>query len=155
MFEGNESSNQPGACKLKVWVPATIINALYIGCIPQCILCITDYYKGVHDWEFDINLAENDQIWRENNDALFKSQYGNSIFAVTSAILFLILIILFFCSDSIFKNRGMHCKCLFILCCPYPEPCIHNTNLFPEPTTPQARSAHTYLNEITEELAST
>ena len=64
----------------------------------------------------------------ENNDALFKSQYGNTIFATTTAIFFLTLITLFFGSDTLFRERGIHCRCLTILCCPCPKPCISLTD---------------------------
>ena len=94
MFEGNQSTNQPGGPKLKIWKWGTIINAIYIGCIPQLILCITDYYKGVHQWEFGMNIPGIDDS--ENNDALFKHPYGNTIFATGTATVFLILITLFF-----------------------------------------------------------
>ena len=135
MFEGNESTNQLGDPKLKIWKWGTIINAIYIGCIPQFILCITDYYKGVNQWEFD----KNDLSGRENNDALFKHPYGNTIFATATATFFLTLITLFFGSQSLFKQRGIHCRCLTILCCPCPKPCIRLSkeehNHLPPPTS--------------------
>ena len=125
MFEGYDDNESPGRYKLKVWRWGTLINALYIGCIPQLVLFIADYYKGVHHWKFNIDLIENSQIWTENNDALFKSQYGNTIFAATSIIFFLVLITIFFGSSFIFGERGFHCRCISILCCPCPQPCVH------------------------------
>ena len=62
---------------------------------------------------------------KETNDALFKSEYGNRIFATSTAILFLALIIIFFQCDSLFSERGVHCKCLTILCCPCSNSCIN------------------------------
>ena len=128
MFEGYEANNQQERCKLKIWKWGTIINAIYIGCIPQCILCITDYYKGVYDWNFIGNSEDKYQPSKfENNDALFKSKYGNTIFAMTSATLFLGLIIIFFGSNTLFKEKGIHCQCLNGLFCPCPKPCINLT----------------------------
>ena len=127
LFEGYESFNEQRQCKLRIWKRGTIFNAIYIGCIPQIILCITDYYKGVHEWEFGkkVEGAISDS---ENNDALFKFQYGNTIFATTTAIFFLTLITLFFGSSTLFRERGIHCRCLTILCCPCPKPCISLTD---------------------------
>ena len=120
LFEGYESSNKQRQCKLRMWKWGTIFNANYIGCIPQIIFCITDYYKGVYEWEFEKK--------GENNDALFKSQYGNTIFATTTAVFFLTLIMLFFGSSALFRYRGIHRRCLTILCCPCPKPCISLTD---------------------------
>ena len=144
MFEGYESINQQGQCKLKIWKWGSIINAIYIGFLPQCILCLTDYCKGVHQWEFNKNIDEGSQkngYWigdgedYENNNSLFKSNYGNTIFATTSATFFLSLIALFFGSGALFKERGIHGKCFGILCCPCPEACINlnSTGLDPPP----------------------
>ena len=144
MFEGYESINQQGQYKLKIWKWGSIINAIYIGFLPQCILCFTDYCKGVHQWEFNKNIDEGSQksgYWMgdgedyENNNSLFKSNYGNTIFATTSATFFLSLIALFFGSGALFKERGIHGKCFGILCCPCPEACINldNTGLDPPP----------------------
>ena len=129
MFEGYETNNQKERYKLKIWKWGTIINAIYIGCVPQCILCITDYYKGVHDWNFIGNSEwkNNGTLNLENNDALFKAKYGNTIFALTSATFFLGLIIIFFRSNTLFKEKGIHCRCLNILFCPCPKPCINLT----------------------------
>ena len=142
MFEGYELTNQQRRCKLTIWKWGTIINAIYIGCIPQCILCITDYYKGVHDWPFignsvwKNNGTFNTQNFKfENNDALFKSEYGNTIFGIISSTLFLGLIILFFGSDTLFKEKGIYCRCLNILCCPCPKPCINVTEPDLEPSS--------------------
>ena len=127
MFEGYETNNQKEGYKLKIWKWGTIINAIYIGCIPQCILCITDYYKGVHDWNFVGNSEwkKNGTLRFENNDALFKSEYGNTIFALTSATFFFGLIIIFFGSNNLFREKGIHCRCLNVLFCPCPTSCIN------------------------------
>ena len=140
IFEGYESINQQGQYKLKIWKWGSIINAIYIGFLPQCILCFTDYCKGVHQWEFNKNIDEGSTVDGsgrvhhhtmgdgedyENNNSIFKSNYGNTIFATTTAMFFLSLIVLFFGSRTLFKERGVHGKCFGILCCPCPESCIN------------------------------
>ena len=145
LFEVYETTNQRARNNLKIWRLGTVINAIYIGCIPQCILCLTDYYKGVYDWRFnDGTLASG--VY-ENNDALFKSNYGNTIFAATTAALFLILIILFFGSETLFKVRGIYCRCLNILFCPCPEPCINLTESDLDPSSSFTNSAMTTARE--------
>ena len=158
MFEWYETTNQQGQCKVKIWKLGTIINSVYIGCIPQCILCFTDYYKGVHTWEF-VGFAGNDfeveNVHNDNNDALFKSQYGNSIFASTTAIFFLLLITLFFGSDTLFRERGIHFRCLTILCCPSPKPCINLTDSDLDPLPLLTASTQSTSGENTDEHRST
>ena len=154
LFEGYEAINQEGQYKLKIWRLGTIINAIYIGCIPQCILCFTDYYKGVHDWKF--NSTDRQNFVYENNDALFKSMYGNTIFSVTTGTFFLMLIILFFGSEKLFKERGIHFKCLNILCCPCPEPCINLTEPDHDPsssltTSPKIKTRENVGDDASEE----
>ena len=75
----------------------------------------------------------------ENNDALFKSKYGNTIFAMASATFFLVLIILFFGGETLFKERGFHCRCLNVICCPWPKPCINLTE--PDLDSPSSLAA--------------
>ena len=140
IFEGYKSTNQPGQYKLKIWKWGSIINAIYIGCLPQCILCISDYCKGIHQWEFGKHVVKkleplditNTIMWYgraeedfENNNALFKSNYGNTYFAIITFTLSLTLIIVFFGSGALFKEKGIHCRFLTILCCPFPNPCIN------------------------------
>ena len=129
LFEGPETNDQESGQQLKIWRWGTIVNAIYIGCVPQCILCFTDYYKGVYDWEFDASYTnlEDRILIQENNDAILKSNYGNTIFAATTATFFLILIIFFFGSEELHKERGIHLGCLNIPCCPCTEPCINLT----------------------------
>ena len=98
LFEGCGKDTSQGHCKIQIWKFGSIMNALYIGIFPQCILLYMDYYKGVHSWKFIGN-----KLWEEEekpvfeiNDALFKHPLGNSIFAITSGVFYLILIILFF-----------------------------------------------------------
>ena len=136
MFEGYESTDQYGKVELKIWKRGTIINAIYIGFVPQCILLITDYVKGAYHWRYqNVSLDKQDNTLNDN-DALFKSLHGNTIFATSTAIFFLTLIVIFFNSKSLFKERGIRCKCQTILCCPCPNPCISYTDLSLESNAP-------------------
>ena len=125
MFEGYKSSNIETHYRLKIWKLGTIVNAIYIGCVPQCILLIIDYLKGVHNWKFQKKEFVDGDTFSESNDGIFKFAYGNAIFAISTAVLFLALIIIFFQSKSLFRERGFHCKCFAIVCCPCPEDCIN------------------------------
>ena len=124
MFEGQKLANSDNRYTVRIWKLGTFLNALYIGCFPQCLLLLMEYYKGVNTWEFIGNKLKDQYIY-ENNDALFKSPQGNTIFSITCSTLFFILILIFFGTKSLFKNRGIHCRCLYVLCCPCPDPCIH------------------------------
>ena len=107
----------------RIWRFGTILNAFFIGCLPQIILLFLDYHRGVVNWDF-IGINVEDGKMYESNDALFKSRFGNSIFAVTSGVLFLFLIIFTFLSDMIFENNVIFCKCFSILCFPCPGNCL-------------------------------
>ena len=96
MFEGHKSDNQEDRYDIRIWKWGSVINAIYIGCFPQCILVISDYCKGVHQWKFTDAT---------HDDALFKHKYGNTIFAATTAILFLLLIVFFFGIGSMINER--------------------------------------------------
>ena len=132
LFEGYESTDQHGKAQLKIWKRGTITNAIYIGFVPQCILLITDYVKGAYHWRYQ-NDSSKPNV---DDDALFNSLHGNTIFAVSTAIFFLSLIVIFFNNKSLFKERGIHCKCLTILCCPCPNSCVNYTDLTLESEAP-------------------
>jgi len=166
MFEGYESINQQGQYKLKIWKWGSIINALYIGFLPQCILCFTDYCKGVHQWEFNKNVDEGSTFHGssnlygqskgdgedyENNNSLFKSNYGNTIFGATTGTFFLSLIILFFGSGTLFKERGIHCRLFSILFCPCPNDCINVDSIDLDPPSSQNSSDLNNIGQIPEE----
>ena len=166
IFEGYESINQQGQYKLKIWKWGSIVNAIYIGFLPQCILCFTDCFKGVHQWEFNKNIDEGSMVhssWRnygsftatgedyENNNSLFKSNYGNTIFGATTATFFLILIVLFFGSGTLFKERGIHCRLFSILFCPCPNDCINVDSIDLDPPSSQNSSDLNNIGQIPEE----
>ena len=115
MFEGYKSTDQHRKVQLKIWKRGTIANAIYIGFVPQCILIISDYVRGAYHWRYKNKISDDRGV---QNDALFKSLYGNIIFAASTAIFFLLLIVIYFNSKSLFKERGVYCTCLTILCPP-------------------------------------
>ena len=69
-----------------------------------------DYYRGIVNCNY-IGLALGPEWIYENNDALFKRRYGNSIFAITTGGLFFFLVVLTFFTDKIFKKCVIYCKC--------------------------------------------
>ena len=129
MFEGYKQNE---STQIRIWKWGTFINALCIGCLPQIVLIITEVYKGVPIWEFASTTLRAQSIY-ESNDALIKDPFVNIIFGIGSASLYGILILLFFSTKYLFSDRGIHCKCLYILCCPCPDPCINDSE--PEPVT--------------------
>lgn len=73
--------------------------------LPQIILLIMDFSRGILYWDFIGSVLE-EEVTFENNSALFKHNYGNTLFATLSSALFLFLIILTFFTDKLFKNHG-------------------------------------------------
>ena len=140
MFEGSKDSD----C-IRIWKLGTMLNAFFIGCFPQIVLLMMDFYRGVINWDF-IGLDLSLEVIYENNNALIKTNYGNIIFAATSGICFFLLIIFTFYTDKIFKNKGMYCKCCYMLCLPCPENCFHLNNLLPT-TLPSEKNSNQMHDE--------
>ena len=107
MFEGCKGNS------IRIWKFGTVINALFIGCLPQIILFCMEFYRGIVNWDFVEIVLEKEGVY-ESNDALFKHRYGNCLFASISGILFLSLIIFTFSTNNIFKTRNTYCKCGFL-----------------------------------------
>ena len=97
MFEGCDENS------IRIWKLGTVLNALFIGCLPQIILLYMEFYRGTVNWDFVGVELSGESLW-ENNDALFKHRYGNCLFASISGVLYLFLIIFAFklCSESCF-----------------------------------------------------
>ena len=129
MFEGYKPDASKEVYSIRIWKLGTILNAFYIGCLPQCLLLGMEYYKGVPSWDFvGTKFMRSDRQIMEGNDALFKHRYGNTLFACISFVLCFILILTFFCSDKLFRKCGLHCKVFDILCCPSPQGCLSYNN---------------------------
>jgi len=132
MFEGYKPDAANEEYSIRIWKVGTILNAFYIGCLPQCFLLGMEYYKGVTSWDFvGTEFMRTDRQIMEGNDALFKHQYGNTIFACISFLFCFILILSFFCSDKLSRKCGLHCKLFDILCCPSPQSCLSYNNPVP------------------------
>ena len=80
MFETCKENDKKS---IRVWKFGTILNAFYIGCLPQIVLMIMDFYRGVHNWDYITQILDQEEIY-ENNDSLFKYRYGNLVFAIIS-----------------------------------------------------------------------
>ena len=126
MFEGCDVNNR---YSIRIWKRGTVINGFFLGCLPQIILLAMNFYRGITEWDFLGTVLYGEHIY-ENNDALIKSPYGNSLFAIVSGIMFLFLILVTFFTDKIFKNHGMFCKCCSIICLPCPQNCFNLSNDF-------------------------
>ena len=103
MFKGNENrdpndGNQP---PIRVWKLGSILNSFFIGCLPQILLTILDHYKGVTSWDFE---EVYDGIPMQDNNALLKHPYGNTILSITTFLLYLILTTIFFAWDELVKK---------------------------------------------------
>ena len=68
-----------------------------------------EFYRGTVSWDFVGSALYVESIF-ENNDALFKSRYGNCLFASISGIMFLFLIIFTFSTNKTFPFYEMYCK---------------------------------------------
>lgn len=94
MYEGCKDNN------IRVWKYGSLFNAFFIGCFPQIVLLVMDFYRGIVDWDFLGTVLNYEQI-HENNDALIKYNYGNSIFAIISLSFYLLLILLTFFTTKV------------------------------------------------------
>ena len=140
MFQGCEEKD---IYSIRIWKIGTIFNSFFIGCLPQIVLFAMDRYRGVTNWDFLGIALEPEYIW-ENNDALFKSSHGNSLFAVVSFVFFFFLIILTFFTDKIFKRLRVYCKCLstpFLAC---PNNCFDLNSEFSQ----YLQTEHNVTNEV-------
>ena len=98
-----------------------------MGCIPQTLLQVLDHYKGVPSWPFTIENSDG-QVERnvyQDNNALLKYPYGNTIFAIASFSFYLFLMTIFFAWDKIFKEDGLLSTLFKSIPNPFPNPCCN------------------------------
>ena len=123
--------------------PQILIASCFTPFLPQIVLLVMDRYRGVTSWDFLGFALTPEFIW-ENNDALFRSSYGNSLFAIISFVFFFFLILLTFFTHKIFKVFGEYCKCLCTPFLSYPNNCFDlNSEYFQYLQTP-----HNLTNEV-------
>ena len=115
MFEGNPDRNGHNEPPVRVWKLGSILNSIFMGCIPQIMLIAFDHYRKVPDWNFETSL--------QDNNALLKSPTGNFIFSITTLALYLCLTTIFFSWNILFKNDGLLCTLCKTLCRPFSNPC--------------------------------
>ena len=105
MFEGVDTLKE--GSRIRIWKFGSIMNALFIGCMPQIFLICFEFYKGTPTWNFiggqykEENEIQISKSIFEVNDALIKHPYGNIIFGGVTFILNLTLISIFFFTDSL------------------------------------------------------
>ena len=121
VFEGNTDQNNENNPPLRLWKSGSILNSIFMGCLPQASLILLDYYKGVPSWDFN---AVQDNGWAlQENNALLKYSMGNTIFSIATSFFYLFLLTIFFGWDKICKEDGLlrtFCKSIPIPC---PNPC--------------------------------
>ena len=122
MFEGDPDHSGDIQPPLRLWKAGSILNSLLMGCLPQAALIILDYYKGVPSWNFNAHYYGS--IAQDNN-ALLKYPYGNTIFSIATFSFYLFLIAIFFAWDKIFKEDGLLCKLFKSIPNPFPNPCCY------------------------------
>ena len=111
-----------------------------MGCVPQTLLPVLDHYKGVPSWPFTseniIGEIENNPF--QDNNALLKYPYGNTIFSIATFSFYLFLMSIFFSWDKIFKEDGLLCTFCKSIPNPCPNPCSTPQSEDPDPSTVDA-----------------
>ena len=100
MFEGNPDERDDNAPPVRVWKLGSIMNSVFIGCLPQILLIAMDQYRQVPTWYRKTN------VYTRDSDGLIKHNYGNTIFAIASFLLYLFLTTMFFTWERKFKDNG-------------------------------------------------
>ena len=101
MYEGYEVRTKKDGEKTygyRIWKIGTMVNALFLGLVPQLVLLCMDHYRGVPSWGFQTGELYQQEVnnLSEGNDALFKSTLGNTLFSSITMLLFLVLNFPFF-----------------------------------------------------------
>ena len=117
MFEGNPDHQDDNEPPVRVWKLGSIVNSVFIGCLPQILLVAMEQYRQVPTYY----RKANDGIFA-NINALIKHPYGNTIFAIASFLLYLFLTTIFFAWNRIFKNDACLSKLSKSICPPCPSP---------------------------------
>ena len=122
MFEGNPDERDDNAPPVRVWKLGSIVNSVFIGCLPQALLVAMEQYRQIPTWYQLIEVIYSGGDFDSN--ALIKHPYGSTVFGICSLLLYLFLITIFFAWENIFKDDGCLCNlCKSIFCSPCPNPC--------------------------------
>ena len=131
MFEGNPEERDDDEPPVRVWKLGSIFNSVLIGCLPQILSVAMDQYKQIAEWYRKEEYYYSDG----ETNALIKHPYGNTIFAISSFLLYLFLTTIFFSWERIFKDDGCLCTLCKSLCRPCPNPCHKPQSEESDPST--------------------
>ena len=114
-----------------------------MGCLPQTLLLVLDHYKGVPTWPFTKEINRFYPIYKvqivkddlQDNKALLKNPYGNTIFSIATFSFYLFLMTIFFSWNKIFKEDGLLCTFCKSIPNPCPSPCSSPQSEDPDPST--------------------
>ena len=109
MFEGDPDRRDDNEPPVRVWKVGSIMNSVFIGCLPQILLVTFENYKGVPLWSQNAEVSKLEGYYYDSN-ALIRYPFGNTIFSITSFLLYLVLTTIFFAWERIFKDNGVLCK---------------------------------------------
>ena len=133
MFEGNPDQRDDNEPPIRVWRRGSILNSFFMGSLSQVLLLALDHYKGVTAWNF--GAKDYDGTPEEDNNALIKHRHGNTIFSITTFVLYLFLTIIFFGWEKIFNENGLLYRLCKHVCTPFLNPFNNPTS---EETNPSA-----------------
>merc|ERR1719167_1162489 len=71
----------------------------------------------------------------QDNNALLKYPYGNTIFSIATFSFYLFLMAIFFAWDKIFKEDGLLCTLFKSIPNPFPNPCCNPQSGNSEPSS--------------------
>ena len=108
-----------------------------MGCLPQTLLLVLDHYKGVPSWPFTREISEGKIVHNlaQDNNALLKYPYGNTIFAIATFSFYFFLMTIFFAWDKLFQDDGLICTLCKRICPPCRNPCYNPQSEEPYPAT--------------------
>jgi hypothetical protein len=129
MFEGVKTTSSKGNFHIRIWKLGSVLNGIFIGILPHTLLIVSDIKRGILKWNF--HESNHSRFIFQNNDTLFKHQYGNITFATAMIVVSSILLLVFFTTKRLFRNKGVYCKVLNIMCCPFLNPCLNTQPEFP------------------------
>ena len=133
MFENNPDQSGENQPPLRLWKLGSILNSVFMGCIPQALLIILDVYKGVPSWDF--NAVNRSGVSIQDNNALLRYPYGNIIFSIATLFFYLFLMTIFFGWEKIFKEDGLLCAFCKSMPKPCPSPCCNPQSKDSDPST--------------------